>query len=502
MKKICMIILDGFGLSDNTLGNAVKMAPPNNFMELWKKYPHSLLEASEEAVGLESGQFGNSEVGHMTIGAGRKIKQSITLIQEFLEHEPLLNENFSLMIEDALNSNKPIHLIGLLSDGKVHSSLTHFLSLFDVFKEAHIKNVFVHVISDGRDTDTKALYTYISELENKMNEVGIGHVASICGRYYAMDRDKNWDRTKKYYDLITKGIGIPTTNIPLMIQKCYSKGITDEFIPPLRTANFKPIEDGDTVLWMNYRTDRAKQILSSFVLPNFLDFPIIPEMHLNVYSFLPIDSKIKTKYFIERDVITNPLGVYLSKLGLSQARIAETEKYAHVTYFFDGESNSSLEGCQKFLIPSPKVATYDLKPEMSAVEVTKKCVSCMEKDYDFILINYANPDMVGHTGKLDATVKACITVDCCLKVLSMKAEENFYTLVVLADHGNADKMLDEKGSPVTTHTTSKVPFIITDSKIKLEETGDLTNVSPTVLEYMEIATPKEMRETKSLIVKS
>lgn len=500
MKKICMVILDGFGWSDNTLGNAVKMAPPNNFLHLWNQYPHSLLEASEEAVGLLKGQFGNSEVGHMTIGAGRKIRQSNTLISDFLDGEPLSNANFLEMIESV--DSKPLHIMGLLSDGKVHSNIDHFLKLFDVLKDAGVKTpVYVHVISDGRDTDSKSLCNYISILEEKMKETGIGNIASICGRYHAMDRDKNWDRTHKYFDLVTKGVGARAATISTTIHKCYEKGVTDEFLPMIKTPHFKKINNDDVLLWMNYRTDRAKQILSSLINHNFLEFDVPEDFHVNVYSFLPIDSKIKTKNFIERDKITNPMGVYLADLGLTQARIAETEKYAHVTYFFDGESNSSLEGCQKFLIPSPKVATYDLKPEMSAIDVTKKVIACMEKDYDFILINYANPDMVGHTGNLEAAMKACITVDFCLKVLNEKAEENFYKMVILADHGNADQMLDEKGRPVTTHTTSKVPFIITDSKVSLEESGDLTNVAPTVLEYMEIAVPKEMKETKSLIKK-
>ncbi len=499
MKKICMVVLDGFGYSDNKLGNAVMMAPPNNFLELWKKYPHSLLKASEEAVGLEHGVFGNSEVGHMTIGAGHKILQSNEMILNFLSRNYLENPVFDEILTKAKETQKNIHLIGLLSDGKVHSNINHLLKLLEIFQKEEISNVFIHVISDGRDTDVHSLYTYISKLEDKMKETGVGKIASLCGRYYAMDRDKNWERTKKFYDLIVDGKGFSAESIPQMIQKCYEKDITDEFLPPIKTKDFKAIAEDDIVLWMNYRTDRAKQIMGALSIPSFEDFPVKQNLKVNTYSFLPIDHKMKAKNILEREKITNPLGVYFAELGLTQARVAETEKYAHVTYFFDGESNSSLEGCQKFLIPSPKVATYDLKPEMSAVEVTKKVVSCMDTDYDFILVNYANPDMVGHTGNLDATVKACVTVDLCLKLLAEKAEENFYTLVILADHGNADQMLDEKGNPVTTHTTSLVPFIITDEKVSLEENGDLTNVAPTVLDYMEIAVPKEMKNTKSLM---
>lgn len=500
MKKILMVILDGYGWSDNELGNAVKMAPPTHFLELWKNYPHALLKASEESVGLEKGQFGNSEVGHTTIGAGRKVIQSITKINDFLDGVPKANENFAEMIERTKNGN-PLHVIGLLSDGKVHSSLNHYLKLIDALSKEDIHHVLFHIISDGRDTDIHSLYTFISQLEEKLNENKTGEIASICGRYYAMDRDHNYERTKKYYDLIVNGEGFPCNNIPIVIQKCYEKNITDEFMVPIKTAYYAPIKDGDSLLWMNYRTDRAKQIISAFTDKSFMEFKVKEMSNLNVYTFLSVDPKIKTKSFLEREIITNPLGVYLADLGLTEARIAETEKYAHVTYFFDGENNSSLPGCQKYLIPSPKVATYDLKPEMSAVEITRKCVSCMEKDTDFILINYANPDMVGHTGNLEATIKACVAVDLCLKLLKEKADENFYTMVILADHGNADQMLDEQNRPVTTHTTSLVPFIITDNKVKLKSEGDLTNVAPTVLEYMDIAIPKEMKDTPSLIEK-
>ena len=499
MKKVLMVVLDGFGVSDNTKGNAVKDAKMVHFEELWEHYPHMTLEASGPFVGLEEGQFGNSEVGHMTMGAGRVVKQSISIIREFLKDGYKDNVMFDDMIEK-IQSGKPLHVMGLLSDGKVHSSLDHFLALLDVLKNYDVKDVYFHVISDGRDTDTKALYTFISKLEEKIKETGIGHIASICGRYYAMDRDKNWNRTKLYYDLVTNGKGyMASGGIPIFLSKCYEQGITDEFMIPIKTEYFRPIVDGDALLWMNYRTDRAKQIISTFVTKGFSEFPVSNMEELDVYSFLPIDKNIKTRNFTERDVINNPLGVYLSKLGLTQARIAETEKYAHVTYFFDGESNASLENCQKILIPSPKVATYDLKPEMSAVEITKKCVSCLEKDYDFILMNFANADMVGHTGKYEATVNACITIDMCLKVLKEKCDENFYTLIITADHGNADCMIDEKGHEVTTHTSSLVPFIITDKKVKLKSKGDLTGIAPTILKYMDIAIPKEMQDTKVLL---
>ena len=502
MKKILTVVFDGFGISDNNLGNAVKIANPVNFYELWNTYPHSYLQASEEAVGLRKGQFGNSEVGHLTIGAGRLLKQNGLIEDDFLDNGYLESETFNSMLTDIKENNKTIHIMGLFSDGLVHSDMNQFLKLYDILVKEGITKINFHLISDGRDTSTHAFLNYFEILDNKIKETGIGTISSLCGRYYAMDRDKKWDRTEKYYKLITRGVGIIGSSIPYVVNRCYKENITDEYFPPIKSNEFKPIIDGDVIIWMNYRTDRAKQILSPFCMKNFDEFLITNNENTKVYSFFPIDTKIKTISFLDFPIINNPLGVYLSKLGLTQARIAETEKYAHVTYFFDGESNASLEGCQKFLIPSPKVATYDLKPEMSAVEVTKKVVACMEKDYDFIFVNYANPDMVGHTGNLDATVKAVTTVDLCLKLLIEKCEENFYTLVLLADHGNADQMLDENGNPVTTHTTSLVPFIITDNKIKLKEKGSLPNVAPTILEYMDIAIPKEMQDTESLISKS
>ena len=499
MKKILTVVLDGFGLSDNTLGNAIIESNPENILNLWKNYPHSLLSASEEAVGLEKGQFGNSEVGHLTIGAGRKVKQSINLVKDFLDNEILDNSLFNDMINDALENNKTIHIMGLFSDGKVHSDMNHFIKLYDLLVDKGIKNLNFHLISDGRDTKVKDFYKYYTILDEHIKEKNIGIISSICGRYYAMDRDKRWERTEKYYKLITRGVGMTGSNVAFILKRCYDENITDEYLPPIKTKDFKPIKNGDIIIWMNFRTDRAKQIIGSFTIKGFDEFGTLDMSKTKVYAFLPIDNKIKTNNFISSNIIENPLGVYLSKLGLTQARIAETEKYAHVTYFFDGESNASLEGCQKYLIPSPKVATYDLKPEMSAIEVTKKVVQCLEKDYDFILVNYANADMVGHTGNLEATRKAVTTIDLCLKLLKEKADENFYTLILTADHGNADMMLDEVGGVVTTHTISKVPFIITDEKIKLKEKGDLSNVAPTILEYMDIAIPKEM-DSESLIV--
>lgn len=500
MKKILTIILDGFGYREEECGNAIKMANVENFNKLWETYPHTTLYASEEPIGLKSGQFGNSEIGHMTIGAGRMIKSNNMLVDEFVENELSNNEKFLELIDNYHENGKPIHIMGMLSDKDVHSNINHTLKIFKLLKENEVKDIYFHIITDGRDTAVDVSCDYIKMLEDKIKEYGIGKIATVCGRYYAMDRDKKWDRTKKYYDLVTRGIGISSIDAKKSIKSSYDKNVTDEFINPLIVDKDGLIKNGDTLIWTNFRSDRARQILTSLIDQNFEEFATYKMPDLKVYSFLPVDKKIKTNNFISEEGVTNPLGVYLSQLGLTQARVAETEKYAHVTYFFDGMYEGKIDKCDKFLLPSPKVATYDLQPQMSAIDVTKKVVACMEKDYDFILVNYANPDMVGHTGNLEAAVKACITVDICLGKLLEVAEENFYKVIVLSDHGNVDIMLDENNEPVTTHTLSKVPFIITDKYVELKKSGDLTQVAPTILDYMDIAKPKEMMETESLII--
>ena len=498
MRKILTVVLDGFGYREEEYGNAIKMADTKNFDRLWETFPHTTLFASEEYVGLNEGEFGNSEIGHMTIGAGRRIMQHGPRITEFLKNINKDNLLFAEFLKDA--QEKTVHIIGLYSDGKVHSNLEHFLSVYQILKENNAKKINFHLITDGRDTKINAAINFIKDLEETIKDDPITDIASICGRYYAMDRDTNYDRTKIYYDLLTKGIGIKAKSATDGILGLYKKNQTDEFLYPLIINPNETIKDGDIILWMNFRSDRGKQIIRTFTDHNFEEFPIYTYQDLKVYSFFPLDKDIKTLNFLEDIHVTNPLGIYLSSLGLTQARIAETEKYAHVTYFFDGMYNGKIEKCEKILIPSPKVETYDLKPEMSAIEVTKKAIHAMEKDTDFIFMNLANPDMVGHTGNLDATIKAVTTVDVCLERLYEVAKDNFYTMIILADHGNADIMLDEFGNPVTTHTTSKVPFIITDTNVSLKKSGSLVNVAPTILEYMDIALPEEMANTPSLLI--
>lgn len=497
MKKILTIILDGFGYREEEKGNAILAAHMKTFTELWNKYPHALLEASEESVGLSKGQAGNSEVGHMTIGAGRLLKQSEMLVNDFLKEPDMENANVIKLLE---NKDKDVHIMGLCSDGNIHAGVDDFLSMYKFLIDNGFTKIHFHLITDGRDTGVHDAMKYINMIKNIIIEYGVGDVVSICGRYYAMDRDENWDRTKAYYDLVVGGKGLSSINIEKSINSSYEKGITDEFIKPIICSK-NTIKNGDIIMWMNYRADRAKQILSSIV--NWSTFDGFSTENMKdtlVFSFLPVDKKIKTYNLIEPVVVKNSLGLYLSELDFTQARIAESEKFPHVTYFFDGGVDGKIKGCDKFHIPSPSVATYDLKPEMSCVEVTKRVILSMNNDYDFILVNFANPDMVGHTGNMDAATKACMAVDMCLNKIMEKAEDNFYKVVILADHGNADIMINDDGSICTTHTTSVIPFILCDEKVKLQKTGSLVNVAPTILDYMDIAIPKEMEGTESLII--
>ncbi len=497
MKKILTIILDGFGYREEEKGNAILAAHMKTFTELWNKYPHALLEASEEAVGLSKGQAGNSEVGHMTIGAGRLLKQSEMLVNDFLKEPDMESANVIKLLE---NKDKDVHIMGLCSDGNIHAGVDDFLSMYKFLIDNGFTKIHFHLITDGRDTGVHDAMKYINMIKDIIVEYGVGDVVSICGRYYAMDRDENWDRTKAYYDLVVGGKGLSSINIEKSINSSYEKGITDEFIKPIICSK-NTIKNGDIIMWMNYRADRAKQILSSIVnWSTFEGFSTENMKDTLVFSFLPVDKKIKTYNLIEPVVVKNSLGLYLSELDFTQARIAESEKFPHVTYFFDGGVDGKIKGCDKFHIPSPSVATYDLKPEMSCVEVTKRVILSMNNDYDFILVNFANPDMVGHTGNMDAATKACMAVDMCLNKIMEKAEDNFYKVVILADHGNADIMINDDGSICTTHTTSVIPFILCDEKVKLQKTGSLVNVAPTILDYMDIAIPKEMEGTESLII--
>ena len=501
MKKILMIILDGFGIRENEHGNAVKLADMTYFNSLLDKYPNALLEASGEYVGLPEGQFGNSEVCHEVIGLGKKIKQKITVINEEIFTKRILeNEEFNNLLETTKKNKSTLHLMGLTSDGGVHSHLGYVLKLIPLLKERGIKKIIFHAITDGRDTYIKSSLKFINEVDNLLRSEKLGFVGTICGRYYAMDRDNKWDRTQKYYDLVMKTKGFKVIDYNLAINNCYKKNITDEFLPPMLVTDDACIKKEDTLLWFNFRPDRARQILSALTNPDFPEFKT--DFQVNAWNMFEVNdvTNIHTLFELPRENIY-PIGKYFSDLKITQARIAETEKYSHVTYFFNAELSKKFPLCDNYLVESPKVPTYDQTPLMSATDVTRKVKSAINKNYDFILVNYANPDMLGHTGNLKATIESLKGLDKLLEYIVNYSIDNFYKVFILADHGNCDEMLTDNDEIITTHSLSKVPFIITDDNLKLKKSGDLTNVAPTLLDYMDIAIPKEMEDAKSLIIK-
>ena len=476
MKKVMLAILDGVGLRDEVKGNAFLQAKKPTFDYLWNTFPHTKLNASGEYVGLPKGQMGNSETGHLNIGAGRIVYQPLELINKYIETGEFYNNKEILsVLKYAKENGKKVHLIGLISDGGVHSHINHLRALLNMTKSNDIDNVYMHLITDGRDTLIDSGYGYVKEIE----DLNIGTISTICGRYYTMDRDKNYDRIEKGYNLITRGIGKVYENISQVFEYNYSNKIYDEFIEPSVINKSGLIDKDDAIIWFNYRPDRARQILSYLVKDT-----------KNIVTMMPVSSELDIPYAFKLDDLKNTLGTYLSDNGIRQLRIAETEKYAHVTYFFDGGKELNLDKCDKILIHSPKVATYDLKPEMSAYEVTDKLLEVIN-NYDYIILNFANCDMVGHTGNMEATIKAVEAVDINLKRIYEKCNELDITLVVTADHGNSEYMLDYNNNVITSHTTNKVPFIVCKKGLALKE-GSLRDIAPTLLELGELEKTNEM----------
>ena len=494
MKKVLLCVLDGVGLSKIKDGNALINANKPNIDYLMKEYPNKGINASGTFVGLPDGQMGNSEVGHLTIGAGRIIYQSLELINRAIKDESFYsNESFLNAIRHAKENNSKLHIMGLLSDGGVHSHINHIKALLKLCKREDFSNVYFHIFTDGRDTFKESSISYIDDLNNEINELGIGKICTISGRYYAMDRDKRWDRLKKCYDVIVNNTGNKCDNYKKYITDSYEKGITDEFIEPVIIDESGKIEENDSIIWANFRPDRAIQILRSLVDPNFdgFDRKIFNNLYLTTMMYVSDD--VKSDIAFKKEIIDNTLGIYLSKLGKKQLRIAETEKYAHVTYFFDGGRDLDLNLCDRVLIPSPKVATYDLKPEMSAREITSNLLEKMDNNYDFIFLNFANGDMVGHTGNYDMTKKAIETIDEMIGKLYKKCVEDEYLFIITADHGNAEEMIDENGNVVTSHTTNLVPFIVTDKNLNIDNVNKLSDIAPFVLNYMNLNLPDEMK---------
>ncbi len=508
-KPVVLMVLDGYGLSSQTEGNAIAMAKTPVMDGLMKECPFVEGQASGLAVGLPDGQMGNSEVGHMNIGAGRIVYQDLTRITKSIEDGDFF-ENKALLdaMENCKKNDSDLHLWGLLSDGGVHSHITHLYGLLEMAKRQGLTKVYVHAFLDGRDTPPASGKDFVEELLKKMEEIGVGKIASLSGRYYAMDRDNNWDRVQKAYDSLVKGEGVQAGCPVKALEESYAKDVTDEFVlPTVITENGKPlsvVKENDSVIFFNFRPDRAREITRAFCDDQFTGFDR-PYIKTDFVCFKNYDETIPNKKIaFEKEEIVNTFGEYLAKCGKKQLRLAETEKYAHVTFFFNGGIEEPNVDEARLLVNSPKdVATYDLKPEMSAPEVGMDLVEAIKSDkYDVIVINFANPDMVGHTGVIPAAVKAVERVDELVGEAVQAVKDVDGVLFICADHGNAEKMIDETtGEPHTAHTTNPVPFILVnaDSKYTLREGGCLADIAPTLLQIMGLEQPKEMTG-KSLLV--
>lgn len=498
-KKVLLLILDGWGITQDPAVSAIAQANTPYIDSLYNKYPNAQLITHGMNVGLPDGQMGNSEVGHMNLGAGRIVYQDLAKINlavknNTLKDEPVLNEAFNY----ALQNHKKVHFIGLVSNGGVHSHINHLKGLLTAAHQKGLNDIFVHAFTDGRDVDPKSGAGHIEDLQNHLKTTN-AKLASIIGRYFAMDRDKRWERVKKAYDLLVFGKGKKSTNALESIQQSYSENITDEFLEPIvLTENEKPIatiDKDDVVLFFNFRTDRGRQLTEALTQEDFPDYSMkkIPLKFVTMTNYDESFRNIEVIY--NKENIQETLGEVLEKNKKTQIRIAETEKYPHVTFFFSGGREEPFEGEKRILCPSPKVATYDLQPEMSAYEIRDKIIpEINSKSADFICLNFANPDMVGHTGVFDAAVKACETVDNCSRGIIEAALANDYTTVVLADHGNSEKMINEDGSPNTAHTINPVPVIIVDKNITHVKNGILGDIAPTILHLMGITKPESMTQ--------
>ena len=500
-KKLTMLmILDGFGNNTNPSGNAVQIAKTPNIDELMKTNPTTQIYTSGLNVGLPDGQMGNSEVGHTNIGAGRIVYQELTRITKTIEDGDFFSiPELCMAIENCKKNNSKLHIMGLLSDGGVHSHIRHMYAILELAKRKGFEDVYVHCFLDGRDTPPASAENYILKLEEKMQEKEVGKIATISGRFYAMDRDKRWQRIQKAYDAMVKGEGVKATSAVMAIESSYQKEVFDEFVEPTVICNSdKPIakiEDNDSIIFFNFRPDRAREITRTLVDKNFNEFETVKLKNLYFVCFTQYDETMpNVKVAFKPTELKNTFGEYISNCGLTQLRIAETEKYAHVTFFFNGGNEKQYEGEDRILVPSPKVETYDLKPEMSAYEVTENVLEAIKSQkYNSIILNYANPDMVGHTGNLEAAVKAIETIDECVGKVVEAIKNVDGVLLITADHGNAEQMIDYKtGEPHTAHTTNPVPLILIGiENVKLKE-GKLADLAPTMLDIMGLKKPEEM----------
>lgn len=500
---LALIIIDGWGYSAARDGNAIALAATPFYDELCEKYPRTLLEAHGSRVGLPAGVMGNSEVGHLNIGSGRVIRMDVSLVDNEIETgEFFRNAILTNIIEKTRHSQQALHLMGLISDGQVHSSLTHLYALLKMAKEHGLDHVFVHCFLDGRDTPPSSATQYVAALQRKMAEIGCGQIATVVGRYYAMDRDKRWERTQRAYDLLTKAIGERATDPIVAINQSYQRGVTDEFVEPVAIVRddggpIATIKSDDSVVFFNFRPDRARQLTRALALPGFNEFPISDGPRVEFVCFTMYDNTFDLPVAFPPRHHRNVLAEVWGNSGVHNYRLAETEKYAHVTYFFNGGVEKEFPCEQRLLVPSPKIATYDLQPEMSAFKVTDKVLRGIEDGgTDVFVVNFANPDMVGHTGKLDKTIEACQYVDTCLGWITKRIREARGITLITADHGNAEQMIDPiTGNPHTAHTTNPVPFHLIDADsvgMKLRSGGALEDVAPTMLGLLDGEKPSDM----------
>lgn len=494
MKKVLLCIMDGVGIRENIKGNAYKNASTETLDRLFKEYPSMLLRASGEYVGLPDGQMGNSEVGHSTIGTGRIIYQSLEKINRSIRDGSIYNNRELLnAIRHTKENDSKLHLIGLLSDGGIHSHIEHLFAILDLCKKERFTNVYIHVITDGRDTAIDSGINYINMLEEKIKEIGFGSIATICGRFYMMDRDNRFERVKEAYEMLVDTKGECFDNACIAWKYNQDKGITDEFIRPSIIDKGGMISDNDSIITFNFRPDRLRELYAAISNRDFVCFDRRILNNIKVVTMMPVSTDVICTNAFKLENLDNVLGQVISDNNLSQLRIAETEKYAHVTYFFDGGKELELENCKRILIPSPNVETYDMKPEMSAFEITDSLLKELSNKPDLVVLNYANGDMVGHTGVFDKGIVAVETVDKCINRLISNIDLGEYTIIITADHGNCEQMINDDGSINTAHTTNLVPLLILDKNISFNrEIGSLCDIAPTILRIMDIEIPNEM----------